>query len=259
MVIFEQLIDHKYTYFQIPKHMRKLLVLPFILLLSNLKAQNGQTTRITVFTPNNGSNRPQEVANNRDSLAHIQHNYLKWNYFLLGRGVFMINYEFLITGNLTAEVGAGLTYRDFIFETIKGTEQEGGNSLWANDGTPAIHLTGSGGLRYYLGGFDNFNGVFVQADISYRDYSFPNSVSINAYGSNMVPGYTFLDEQFKIGFAHDAFFDDFTYETYIGVGIRNSVWNYYALDQSTGTTYIPTTLHTTYPQFLLGATIGYTF
>jgi|GEM_PF-2917307 hypothetical protein len=238
--------------------MKKLLFLLFILNVQFTFAQNGQTTKITVFKPSTTS--PQAVTK-ADSLAGMEHNCIKWNYFLLGRGVLMFNYEFLLIKNLTGEIGLGLTYRDFLFEVTKGLTGNGGSSYWENDGTPAIHLCGEGGLRYYFTGFDNFEGAYVGAALSYRPYSFPGSPNIGQYGT-LVPGYNFLDAQFKIGYQYESRYSDFCYDVYIGIGYRNATLNYYEYTQSqnyTGYTYIPQTVSESYPQFLFGAKIGYAF
>ncbi len=235
--------------------MKKLLVGIFVFTATVLVAQNGQSTKITVFKPTNG--KPENVTK-ADSLASIEHNCIKWNYFLLGRGVFMMNYEFLIKGNLTGEIGLGLAYRDFIFEVMKGMDGNG-NSYWANDGTPTIHLCGEGGLRYYFTELDNFEGAYVGLSLSYRPYSFPGSPNIGQYGT-LIPGYNFFDTQFKIGYQYESRYSDFTYDTYIGFGYRNATLNYYEQSNTNyGVTYVPQTIHESFPQFLFGAKIGYSF
>jgi hypothetical protein len=245
--------------------MKKFFLLLLLITSEMAWAQNGMTTKVTVFKSDNSSPKPVTKG---DSIAALEHNCIKWNYFLLGRGVFLMNYEFLIKKNLTGEVGLGLTYRDFVFEFFKGINNNGnGNSgsYWENDGTPGVNLAAEGGLRYYISGFDNFEGFYVGAALSYRQYSFPNSPNINQYGT-LVPGYNFLDGQFKIGFQYESRYSDFTYDTYIGIGFRNATLSYYQSEQVynnvTGgyvPTYVPQTVNESFPQFLFGTKIGYSF
>jgi len=243
--------------------MKKTLLLLFCLPALSLFSQNVNSARITVFKPGDEG---VKTITKKDSLAGHDHNCLKWNYSLLVRGVFLINWEFRIRGNLTAELGLGLTYRDFVFEFTHGGLDggAGGSSIsWGESvGNPGVSFCAEGGIRYYLSGFDNFEGIYVAGTLSYRPYSFPHSSDIALYGGTLVPGYDFLDGQFKIGYQATGYYTDFTYDFYVGVGYRNATLNYYA--QSTNPVNgqfigVPQTTTEGFPQFLMGMKIGYSF
>jgi len=247
--------------------MKKNLLLIFITISSIAFSQDAGTTRIQVFKPADGS--PKDVTP-KDSASMADHNVIKWNYFLLGRGVFLINWEFRVTGNLTAELGLGLTYRDFVFEFSKyqlfGTQNSSGvdaTSPWA-DCTPKVNPCGEAGLRYYLTGFDDFEGFYISGALSYRPYTFtaapitdPNTIQVGS----ITPSYSFLDFQFKVGYQIQSRSSSFTYDSYIGVGYRSADMKYYnsVLETNGMIENVATSGNQSFPQFLFGAKIGYTF
>lgn len=228
---------------------------------------NGATVR--VFHPGQ-QNAPVETQAHKDSMRIVDKNALKWNWSLLTRGVFLINYERYIGGNFTIEIGAGLTYRDFLFEFTKSVggdtiEQFQNSNSTSAFGSASPKMCGEAGLKYYPGGYDNMSGVYLEADVSYRTYVFPSpEYQPVIAGSGYVPGYNFLDEQFKFGYISSSWFSDVTGEFYIGLGLRNATVNTYEdIDYSTYTStvhaYKPITFHLTYPQALLGFKLDYTF
>jgi hypothetical protein len=203
-------------------------------------------------------------------MRHMDKSSLKWNWSLLGRGVFLLNYEVYLGGNFSLEVGAGITYEDFLFEF---TKSEGGDSIQqfsSNEnssqfGSPSPKICGEGGLKYYPGGYDNMEGFYLEGMLSYRSYSYPNpafSPVIN--GNGFTPGYKFLDEQLKFGYIATSWFSDVTGEFYIGVGIRNATVDTYQdatpyTIAKYGPGFTTVVLHTTYPQVLLGFKLDYMF
>ena len=244
----------------------KTLLIFLVVLMSTWRvySQNNTSARITVFKPGDNSNGPKQLSH-KDSLAGHDHNCIKWNCSLLVRGVFLVNWEFRATGNLTVELGLGLTYRDFIFEaTHSDMADNNGNTIGFGDnvGEPGINVCGEGGVRYYLSGFDNFEGIYIAGTISYRPYSFPNSSDIALYGGSQVPGYDFLDGQFKIGYQTTGYYSDFTYDIYAGIGYRSATVKYYGTltNSNTGQTIgVPQTLTEAFPQLLFGVKIGFAF
>src|SRR5690242_14058998 len=86
--------------------------------------EDPKSTKITIFK---AEDNPTKMD---DKKKVILHNNIKWNWSLLGRGVFLMDYEFLINEKLTGEGGLGLTYRDPVFELFNeasGTYYFGGN------------------------------------------------------------------------------------------------------------------------------------
>jgi hypothetical protein len=245
--------------------MKKLLFLLFTSFCLLSSAQNGAT--IHVFQPGQQSTVSQAHI---DSMRVTDKNCLKWNWSVLTRGVFLIDYEFYISHNFSVEIGAGITYEDFLFEATKniGNSDTVQQFLTSNStysyGTPSPNFCGEAGLRYYPGGFDNLEGFYLEATVSFRKYSYSNP-TFSPTISTITPGYTFLDEQFKFGYVSSHWFSDFVYEFYIGIGVRNVTANMYEglneINSSGNVTeyYKPVTLKATYPQPLLGFKLGYPF
>src|ERR1700722_9966426 len=107
--------------------MKKLLIMLFMAFSLYMQGQNNGAT-IHVFTPNeqNTVTPPPPTRAHKDSMRKMDKNCIKWNWSVLTRGVFLINYEIYISNNLTAEVGVGICYRDFLFEFTKSV---GGDSV----------------------------------------------------------------------------------------------------------------------------------
>ncbi|MBI2271571.1 MAG: hypothetical protein HYU69_14600 [Bacteroidetes bacterium] len=211
-------------------------------------------TKITVFQPS------QPIPVNRvDSARFVDRNLVKWNYSLLARGVFLLNYEFYISDKFTGEAGVGLTYRDIVFEMMKE-----GNFL--DYGTPVVHLCGEAGIRFYPKDFDNFEGIYLSPMVSYRSYSFEKATNNNTVSSGNVngfkPGYNFLDFQFKFGFQYESLWNlDILGDFYVGFALRNATVSQLVEIQNNNntTTYQPSTSTTMYPQPLCGFKLGIPF
>ncbi len=226
---------------------------------------------IHVFKPNEQTE-PVETPGHKDSMRIQDRNCIKWNWSLLARGVFQLNYEVYLAGNVTAELGLGITYRDFEFELTKNLGATGADSIQQFSGASSSYgaaragFSGEAGLRWYPEKFDNMEGIFLEATFSYRTYSFPNSTytsqSINT-PSSFVPGYKFLDGQFKFGYAYSHLLSDLITEFYVGIGIRNMTANAYVY--TTPNYYLNTsqveglTFKESYPQPILGFKLGYPF
>jgi hypothetical protein len=242
----------------------------FILFVSICLLSKGQT--IHVFKPNDPNQSSVETPAHKDSMRMQDKNCIKWNWSLLARGVFQINYEIYLAGNLTAELGAGITYRDFEFEFTKTLGNSNADSIQQFNGSSSVYGTagigysGEAGLRYYLSKYDNMEGMFLEATVSYRSYSFPNSTYISQEintPSSFVPGYKFLDEQFKFGYCASHWWSDVITEFYVGVGIRNMTANAFVYTMPNYITNTPQavglTFKETYPQPILGFKLGFPF
>gem|GEM_PF-3223020 len=219
--------------------------------------QGGASTKITIFKPED--NKPTNVGtlqNNPD--LHC----LKWNYSLLTRGIFLMNYEFQFQKKLAAEVGLGITYRDLIFETSHSSYFDN-TSFKAN-----YNFCGEAGIRFYPRDFDDFEGLYLSPMISYRKYSltlqdgYSNNPYINTI-SSFSPGYNFVDIQLKFGYQYESLWDDdILGDFYVGVAFRNATINSYSeVHNSTtgGTDYVSTQTKIQFPQLLFGFKIGVPF
>jgi len=240
---------------------KKILLFLLFSISAVLNAQN-RNAAIHVFQPS--ADIPPPTRAQLDTIHHTDKNCIKWNWSVLTRGEFLLDYERYLGGNFTMELGAGITYEDFLFEaTYNSTSADFSTNF--NYGSPSLGLGGEAGLRYYLTGYDNMEGLFIEATVSYRPYSFPNAIFKPNTGT-IIPGYDFLDEQFKFGYSNSSFFSNFVTEVYVGVGIRNATIGNYAEEEVSGSTifnmttlYVPETTHVTYIQFLLGFKLGVPF
>src|SRR5687767_14344637 len=52
-------------------------------------------------------------------------NYLRFNPYLLLRGAFTVGYEIILHDKHSLGIDAGLTYRDFVYETLRDDDGEG--------------------------------------------------------------------------------------------------------------------------------------
>ena len=215
--------------------------------------QNGGSTKITIFKPEDAPTSQTTPAD-----AAVDRNAIKWNYSLISRGVFLINYEAYLNKKLTAEVGLGITYRDFIFEVTK-------ESIYNSEGfsmTPNVGYALEGGLRFYPKDFDNFEGIYISPILSYRTYSFTKSSSSSSWSSTsstFKPGYNFFDIQIKFGYQYESIFDwDVLGDFYIGFAYRNASLSHFKPVPTTNssgfqtTTYIQVKESIAFPQALIG-------
>lgn len=229
----------------------------FILPRVGFCQNDGGATKITIFKPEDA--KPVTTGNPADRLQ--EKNNIKWNYSLLSRGVFLLNYEFYLNSKLTGEVGAGLTLRDYIFEAFKGQFFLDNYSYGASS-NPGF--CGEGGIRFYPKGFDNFEGVFLSPIISYRNYALGSqSLSSNrTTKTSFVPGYKFLDLQFKFGYQYESIWSEDLYgEIYIGFALRKATVNYLQESYNINNTviYTPTEAKESFAQPLFGFKIGVPF
>ena len=228
-----------------------------------LPAQNEKSAKVTVFKPGTEATKSEDPAPTVTLM-----NVIKWNNYLLLRGVFMINYERKLNDNISVEAGLGLTYRDWIFESTKlGQDLD----LFAsNFNKPIIKLATEFGLRYYPNGHDNFEGFYLSPMVSYRGYGFEtqglNSGTYPLPGAtNNKPGYTFVDLQAKIGYQFESFFSwDILRDFYVGVGYRNAFVKQYvetttSTSQGNLTTANFTKSQMHFPQILAGLKICFPY
>lgn len=226
-------------------------------LCSPVCSQEGSSTKITVFQPGGVK---QEDVPKPPPLTNL----VKWNYSVTTRGVFLMNYEFVMTERLTCEVGAGLTYRDFIYEATQ-------NSMLLEYRNPNVNFAVEGGFRLYPKKHIQFEGIYLSPVVSFRKYSFDPQKELYGggnyagYDPSFSPGYSFLDAQFKFGYQYESWWiDDVTTDFYIGFCLRNATAKYYELYElntffGSSTEIRPVTEADSYPQPLFGFKLGLAF
>ena len=156
----------------------------------------------------------------------VDHNCLKWNWSLLGRGVLAFNYERLITSKLSFELGAGLTYMDFLYELGQGGDALGGDTK-SYDVTLGPYVEGN--LRFYPTEGD-LEGFYLSPFIRYRNYNlsttFDDSGLSSGSGKNSYnSSYNMTDIGFNIGVQRETWITGVMVESYFGVAYRYRVVN----------------------------------
>lgn len=216
-----------------------------------LSAQDGSSTKITIFQPGNTSTVTATPTPEDQNLV-------KWNYSLLSRGVFLLNYEISLQDKITAEAGLGVTYRDFIFEVVRFDSVLEYKNVKTG-------LAVEGCIRFYPKGHKYFEGIYLSPGISYRNYKFgPQSQlyrTYSGYNPAFEPGYDFMDVQVKFGYQYESYWTDLMADFYIGFGYRNATVNYYQLySVNSFTTGIsPMRAKLTFLQALFGFKVGVSF
>ncbi len=198
----------------------------------------------------------------------ITRNSVKWNYSLVLRGVYLVNYEFFIADKLNAEIGMGFITEDRIFEVFNSDPQDPYSFIKNSYGKHILHTCAEAGLRYYLKTKDNINGIYLSPMISYRPYSFEGfhnkgSNSNGGFPENFHPGYNLLDFQLKLGLQYQSFWNtNLLTDIYTGLALRSANISEVITVNNNSTfnaTYQVSNTNSTYLMLLLGFKIGLPF
>jgi len=196
------------------------------------------------------------------------HYAFKWNYCLLSRGMLFFNYERMISSpKCSYEIGAGITYRDFVFEKFNDEYK------FNNASNIKFGYAVEGAIRYYFSyGYTTqteFYGFFISPVFSFRKYDIPQNIIFpinNQLSTSFNPGYSFSDFQLKIGHIGSSLFEEMTYrvdlvsEIYVGIAMRYAKINYHEniYDNTTGIGQTNLRTGKKYiPQFLIGIKFGF--
>ncbi len=188
----------------------------------------------------------------------VNQNCFKWNWSLLGRGVFAINYERLITSNFSFELGGGLTYRDYMYEAGRGDELFGTGSR-SDAKTDKIKLGPylEGNVRFYPSEGD-LDGFYLSPFVRYRSYNIENMLDNKYYNA----GYNMTDIGLNIGIQREVYSSGVLVDSYFGVAYRNRIATMpYSITDYNNTITTVTTVNTNtwVPTLTLGFKIGFPF
>lgn len=199
----------------------------------------GQNSTVVVFDAEDA----QEVNIEKETVLK---NAMKWNWSLLSRGVFMLNYERELKPWISLEVGAGLCYRDFIFEGIDESEFYDLNE----SSTAIIKPAFESRVRVYPFLLDDMEGFYCSLAYLKRNYAFENDVDDVIYESS----YRFNESQFLVGWQYESFWiDNILADFYFGVGLRNYKTKSYDEDYINGSaSYLLNEEDGSKPAFYLG-------
>lgn len=209
---------------------------------------------------------------------------VKWNYALLGRGVFMANYERNLNEHFTLELGVGITYWDFIYmarydahdsqlnfptnPNPYGTQQSLVTNL-SEDATKHFGYAIEMNPRFYFEK-DEFEGLYISGYASYRQYNFGLQVvetNSSSGNTNIVGrdfdnlGYSIIDLGGKMGYQVSWRWNDAVYaDIYLGAAYRQvNMHTLLKTQTSSDYTYSEYYQALSMPSFMFGVKIGYAF
>jgi len=186
----------------------KIFFLAFLIVFSvKTFSQSKDSTKVFIYEPFK-SGKTIDTKND----IKVDKNCIKWNWSLIGRGVFALNYEHSITSKLSFELGAGLTYRDFLYEAGQGDDALGSDSK-SYDVKLGPYVEGN--LRFYPAEGD-LEGFYLSPFLRYRSYN----IKANMENSVYPAGYNITDIGFNIGIQRETWITGVMVESYFGVAYR---------------------------------------
>jgi hypothetical protein len=114
-------------------------------------------------------------------------NVIKINPLLFFRGEIPIYFEHAISQRVSMEIGAGVTYRNYLHLTFAGDDADDFGAGTKIIPKPAFHL----GARYYFKDELEPDGAYLQVEFAYLDYA----KDISAKDSSGFTGVTYHDER----------------------------------------------------------------
>lgn len=246
--------------------MRVILSVVFICICSALLSQDSITTKVIFFD--------EEDMSNYDSKSNegLKKNTIKFNPLLILNGEIPVYYERALTESFTAEVGIGMTFKNYMknfwqqaidesYEDFRYEEKEEKTNS---------HHTFKLGARYYTGGvaLDGFYFALEYANRKYStDLTLTNSKStLGGFNrQDVTESFTVSDHfsEFKIIAGSQTFnyWDNFFADSYFGIGIRqNNATVLTSDDDSNGNiVYQLKKESSSAPSFYLGFKVGFEF
>lgn len=238
--------------------MKKLILsITFFVITSTLFSQS-----VTVYEPYTKKTKDQKT-----SKSSIKHNF-QWNWSLITRGAFVVNYEYKINNYLSAEAGLGLTYVDLMsigfYERIVQDEE-----VKTLDEDESAEIKGgyyaSAAIKIYPKEMEDFEGLYIQPTIRYRTYNlgdskfayYDSSIGNNINEKSFTINYKATDLALMFGYQIEGW-QDIMYNTYIGLGytmktIEHPVANTTTKQLELGKTY------ENIPNVFVGFSLGLTF
>ena len=241
--------------------MKQFVLLSLLCISIIAKAQDTSKAKVITYDPFNTST----IDTKTD--IKIDMNTIKWNVSLLSRGIFLFDYERVITKHLSLEAGIGITYRDYSFEMFNNAMMSN-NSFYLDNNETNTNLVIKPGFAFnaspriyptdgYMEGF-YFAPIFRfrNYNIQLEDPVFYND-STNAdqtfRGSNNF-GYKTSEYGFLIGYqTEQSSWFDITWDYYFGVSFRN---NTYKDLKYKGTSLTIVDKTSSFPSILFGIKIG---
>lgn len=201
----------------------KRLILPLLLCL--VLFVSAQT--VTIYDPYSATKQASVVNG-----PEVRNN-LQWNFSLLTRGAFALQYERKINDYIGVEGGLGITYMDLMtelysFDDYSETKEYNGG------------LFLSGALKIYPKQMDDFEGVYASPIFRYRTYSTTTSLYESYYdgfsyvdaGEDFTQNYRATDMALLIGYQYEGD-SGILWNTYLGAGWTKKRYEQYEFNTTT--------------------------
>lgn len=209
-------------------------------------AQQPQQPKVVIYKPFSTTETVEPNVSHRETMC------VKWNSFLLVRGVFSLSAEKMLTSQLSVEADGGVTYRDWVFEFNKHLDLAGFMS--ENELDNSFGTMFGIKMKYYVSEGD-LEGIYVSPFIRHRKYNI-STVPSNPNTPGKKIGYQMFEYGILFGVQQLEILGDISTEVYIGCGLSNQ--DYYKAEDSYGTDIF---LHRTksVPLILFGVNFGLSF
>lgn len=146
-------------------------------------------------------------------------NVVKLNPLLFFRGEVPVYYERVLSYRLSAELGLGFTWRNYISLPINGDDADAFSAGTRIVAKPSFHL----GFRYYLQDDLEPQGTYAQVDFAYLNYTkFMDTKDSSGYftGNELKDERIFNDLRLLVGYQKLSGTSNWLFDFYGGLGLR---------------------------------------
>ncbi len=147
-------------------------------------------------------------------------NIIKINPLLFFRGEIPVYFEHALSPRLSAELGVGLTYRNYITLPIDGDDADEFSAGTKLRPKPSFHF----GARYYLTDDLEPQGTYLQVEFAYLNFTKDQETkdSLGQFTGNMLTDERiFNDVRFLFGYQSLGGTNNLLFDFYGGLGLRN--------------------------------------
>jgi|GEM_PF-4227365 len=191
-------------------------------------------------------------------------NFIRFNMYLILRGAFTVGYERILSNKHSVAIDAGLTYRDFLYESFIGED-----FLTDSDTKVGIGNYFEISYKFYPKDYGDFDeAIYISPGFIKRSYDLSTDAEYyngNDYSTeNVDVGYGMTEAYLRFGYLRESWiFDNVFMDAYFGIGYREITANSYELMDSPlggGAEQVVRNRETEgVPALYAGAKIGFTF
>jgi hypothetical protein len=185
-------------------------------------------------------------------------NVIKINPLLFFRGEIPVYFERALSPRLSAELGLGLTYRNYITLPIDGDDADEFSAGTKLRPKPSFHF----GARYYLMDDLEPQGTYLQVEFAYLNYTKDQDTkdSLGQFtGINLTDERIFNDVRLLFGYQSLGTTSNLLFDFYGGLGLRSrslQIVKETVNTQTNAFTYVTEESTDVVPAFFLGVKVG---